>query len=59
VPGDKDSWYTPYSLNSTAIATERAMCCILENYQNEDGTVRVPDALQLYMGGRTLIGPKQ
>src|SRR5271157_6414943 len=58
VPGDKESWYTPHSLNSTAIATERAMCCILENYQNEDGTVRVPDALQPYMGGRTVIGPK-
>lgn len=58
VPGAKESWYTPHSLNSTAIATERTICCLLENYQNEDGTARVPDALRPYMGGRTVIGPK-
>nr|MDO8111242.1 serine--tRNA ligase [Candidatus Sigynarchaeota archaeon] len=44
-----------HTLNSTAIATERTICCILENYQNEDGSVRVPDVLQSYMGGRTVM----
>jgi seryl-tRNA synthetase len=37
-------------LNSTLTATERTLCCILENYQKEDG-VAVPKALQPFMGG--------
>jgi seryl-tRNA synthetase len=37
-------------LNSTLTATERTLCCILENYQEEDG-VAVPKALQPFMGG--------
>jgi seryl-tRNA synthetase len=49
--GDLDSYRVAASLNSTAIATERTICCILENYQNEDGTVSVPDALIPYMSG--------
>ncbi|MHA1734296.1 MAG: serine--tRNA ligase [Promethearchaeota archaeon] len=48
-----------HTLNSTAIATERTICCILENYQNEDGTVRVPEVLRKYMGGRELMGKAQ
>jgi len=40
----------PHMLNSTLIATERAMCCLLENYQTPEG-VRVPRVLQPYMGG--------
>ncbi len=35
-----------HTLNSTAIATERTICCILENYQNEDLSIRIPDVLQ-------------
>ena len=49
---------TLHTLNSTAIATERAMCAILENNQEEDGTVKLPKALHPYMGGRTEIKPK-
>ncbi|KAH7543080.1 serine--tRNA ligase isoform X1 [Ziziphus jujuba] len=41
-------------LNSTLTATERTVCCILENYQKEDG-VAVPDALQAFMGGKTFL----
>ncbi|GAI80895.1 unnamed protein product, partial [marine sediment metagenome] len=41
-----------HTLNSTAVATERTICCILENYQNKDGTVRVPKAIQKYMNGK-------
>ncbi|CAN1219348.1 Serine--tRNA ligase, cytoplasmic [Linum perenne] len=37
-------------LNSTLTATERTMCCILENYQKEDG-VEIPEVLRPYMGG--------
>lgn len=46
---------TLHTLNSTAIATERTICCLLENYQQEDGSVKVPDVLVPYMGGRTVI----
>ncbi|MHA1792731.1 MAG: serine--tRNA ligase [Promethearchaeota archaeon] len=52
--GDKDIIHT---LNSTAIATERTICCILENYQREDGTVEVPKVLQPYMNNKKTIEP--
>lgn len=39
-----------HSLNSTAIPTPRALVSIIENYQNEDGSIRVPEALQKYLG---------
>ena len=32
------------------------MAAIVENYQNEDGTITVPDVLVPYMGGATIIG---
>ncbi len=44
------------SLNNTAIATSRVLMAILENYQNEDGTISIPKVLQPYMGGKTKIG---
>jgi len=40
-----------HTLNSTLIATERAVVAILENYQREDGSVAIPDALVPYMNG--------
>jgi seryl-tRNA synthetase len=39
-----------HTLNSTAIATERAIVAIVENYYNDDGTITVPEALVPYMG---------
>lgn len=39
-----------YSLNNTAIATPRILISLLENYQQADGSVRVPDVLQKYVG---------
>ncbi|BFG36979.1 hypothetical protein CerSpe_232530 [Prunus speciosa] len=41
-------------LNSTLTATERTLCCILENYQREDG-VDIPEVLQPFMGGKTFL----
>jgi seryl-tRNA synthetase len=41
--------------DATAFACGRALVAIIENYQNEDGTVRVPKVLQSYMGGRALL----
>ena len=46
-----------HTLNSTAVATSRALVAIMEQYQNEDGTVRVPDVLVPHMGGQTVLKP--
>lgn len=46
-----------HTLNSTAIATERTICCILENYQNKDHSITIPLALQNYMNGKKVIKP--
>lgn len=40
-----------HTLNSTAVATSRALRCILENYQTEDGHVEIPKVLRPYMNG--------
>lgn len=45
-------------LNSTLTATERTLCCTLENYQKEGG-VEVPKVLQSYMGGIEFLPFKQ
>lgn len=47
-----------HTLNSTALATGRAMVAILENYQQENGSVTVPEVLRKYMGGLEKIEPK-
>lgn len=41
--------------DATAFAISRILIALLENYQNEDGTVTIPDVLRPYMGGRELI----
>ncbi len=45
----------PHTLNSTAVATSRALAVLVEQYQQPDGTVTVPDALRPYLGGRTQL----
>lgn len=45
-----------HTLNATAVATPRLIMAILENFQLEDGRVKIPDVLVQYMGGRTHIG---
>lgn len=47
-----------YTLNGTAIAMPRMFVAILENYQNKDGSVTIPEVLRPYMGGKTTIDPK-
>lgn len=44
-----------HSLNGTALATPRALVAIIENFQNEDGTITIPEALRPYMGGKEKI----
>ncbi|MCL2288781.1 MAG: serine--tRNA ligase [Candidatus Bathyarchaeota archaeon] len=48
-----------HTLNSTAIATGRTMVALLENNQNEDGSINVPKALRKYMGDFEKIGKNQ
>jgi len=45
-----------HTLNNTVVASPRILIPILENYQNEDGSVTVPDVLRKYMNGRERIG---
>ncbi|MCX8182186.1 MAG: serine--tRNA ligase [Candidatus Methanomethyliaceae archaeon] len=54
---DKPNEPTKYvhTLNSTLVATERAMVAILENYQQEDGSIIVPNVLIPYMNGQDSI----
>jgi seryl-tRNA synthetase len=47
-----------HTLNSTAIATERTIVAILENYQRRDGSVDIPEVLHPYMHGVTRLKPK-
>ena len=44
-----------HTLNSTAIATSRAIVAILENFQEEDGTVKIPKALWKYTGFKEIV----
>ncbi|MGF7186513.1 seryl-tRNA synthetase [Desulfitispora alkaliphila] len=47
-----------HTLNGSGLAVGRTVSAILENYQQEDGTVAIPEALQPYMGGKKVIGKK-
>ena len=44
-----------HTMNGSGLAVGRTLLAILENYQQEDGTVLIPKALQNYMGGKTVI----
>lgn len=45
-----------HTLNGSGLAVGRTLVAVLENYQNEDGSITVPDVLQPYMGGLKVIG---
>ncbi len=45
-----------HTLNATCVATSRALVTIMENFQDKDGSVHIPEVLQKYMGGKTIIG---
>ena len=48
-----------HTLNSTALATGRTMVALIENYQQEDGSIVVPEVLRKYMGGIEEIAAKR
>ena len=47
----------PHTLNGSGVAVGRALVAVLENYQQSDGSVVVPEALRPYMGGVKVINP--
>ena len=57
-PGEKGTTFA-HTLNGTAIAISRAIIAILENHQQADGSVTVPDALQPYLGGLAVLTPSE
>ena len=46
-----------HTLNGSGVAVGRALVAVLENYQNADGSVTVPEVLRPYMGGLERIAP--
>ncbi|PZQ14992.1 MAG: serine--tRNA ligase [Ancylobacter novellus] len=55
-PSDSKGPRFVHTLNGSGVAVGRALVAVLENYQQEDGSVAVPSALQPYMGGLERIG---
>ncbi len=53
--GDKATQFV-HTLNGSGLAIGRTMIAVLENYQNADGSITVPDVLKPYMGGLEVIG---
>ena len=52
--GGKDVRFV-HTLNGSGLAVGRTLIAILENYQQDDGSVAIPEALVPYMGGATRI----
>ena len=48
--------YFAHTLNNTVVAPPRMLIAFLENNLNEDGSVRIPEPLRMYMGGKAQIG---
>ena len=51
--------YLAHTLNNTVVAPPRMLIAFLENNLQEDGSVRIPEALRPYMGGKEVIVPKK
>ena len=51
--GNKTEFVT--TLNGSGLATGRLMISVMENYQNQDGSITIPDALREYMGNKEKI----
>ena len=45
-----------HTLNGSGVAVGRALVAVMENYQNEDGSISIPEVLRSYMGGIEKIG---
>ncbi len=56
---DKKEFRFVHTLNNTAIATERMIACLVDNFQQKDGSIKIPRVLVPYMGGRKVIEAKK
>jgi seryl-tRNA synthetase len=52
--GAKDTRFV-HTLNGSGVAVGRALIAVMENYQEEDGSIRIPTALRPYMGSLAKI----
>ena len=59
VKGEDGSKYFAHTLNNTVVAPPRMLIAFLENNLQEDGSVKIPKALQPYMGGTEKLVPKK
>jgi seryl-tRNA synthetase len=57
VAGEKRTEFV-HTLNGSGLAVGRTLVAVIENYQNKDGSVTVPEALRPYMGGLEVITPQ-
>jgi seryl-tRNA synthetase len=57
VAGEQKTTQFVHTLNGSGLAVGRTLVAVIENYQNADGSVTVPDALLPYMGGVTKLEP--
>jgi seryl-tRNA synthetase len=55
-PRDEKATRFVHTLNGSGVAVGRALIAVIENYQNQDGSVSIPEALRPYMGGLEKIG---
>ncbi len=58
VKGEDGKNYLPHTLNNTVVAPPRMLIAFLENNLQADGSVKIPEALRPYMGGKALLIPK-
>jgi len=56
-PEPKEKLIFPHTLNGSGLALPRVMISLVENYQQADGSIRVPDPLRSYLDGAESIGP--
>ena len=56
--GEKGTYYL-HTLNNTVVASPRGLIALIENNYQEDGSIKIPKALQPYMGGKTRIEVKK
>ena len=54
IKGEKGN-YLAHTLNNTVVAPPRMLIAFLENNLNEDGSIRIPEPLRMYMGGKALL----
>ena len=59
VHGEGGKKYFAHTLNNTVVAPPRMLIAFLENNLCEDGTVKIPEVLRPYMGGKSVIAPNQ